>query len=424
MGIFEKIFGNKIDEPIFVKEYDQDNNIQLNQLNDLLEKVGDDQKKIVEAEIKKIQYGLIGERNVAYELKNSFLPIVCLHDIRLEYKDYSAQFDFIVITHQCIIVLETKSLINDIIIESTGDFIRVFKDYKGNVYKKEGMNSPVSQNEKHINILRRFLDESKFKKNIPIASVIVMANPKSIITMKYTKKEIKNLIIKHDQIKTKIKEICNHCSNSVLNDRTMLEIADYINDNDKHIEYDFVKMLGLKIEEKSETIIEPNGKEEFEETKSEISIDDSLYESLRKLRLKLAKQRNVEAYIIFNNEQLSNLVLSRPTNKEEFIAIPGFGERKFDDFGQDIINVIISIINKNEENQIQENELYIALKQFRLHQSKIENIKPYFIFNNQQLEELCTKKPITKDELMGLDGFGDKKYEKYGVQIIDIIKRH
>jgi hypothetical protein len=41
--------GNKFqfefNEPVFLKEYDRESNLQLAQLTDLLEKVGDDQKR-------------------------------------------------------------------------------------------------------------------------------------------------------------------------------------------------------------------------------------------------------------------------------------------------------------------------------------------------------------------------------------------
>ena len=83
-----------------------------------------------------------GEQNVYYELKNSFIPMLCFHDIRLEYNDYVAQFDFIVITTKFIYVLETKKLSGDIEVNSDGDFIRIFKNNNGKVIKKEGMYSP------------------------------------------------------------------------------------------------------------------------------------------------------------------------------------------------------------------------------------------------------------------------------------------
>jgi hypothetical protein len=421
-----------------------------------LEKVGDDQKKIIEDEMKLIQIGLQGEKNVAYELKNSFLPIVCLHDLRLEYKDYSAQFDFIVISKKCIFVLETKKLTGDIMIDSAGNFIRAYKDYKGNVYKKEGINSPVSQNEKHVDVLKRFLKENKMDKNIPISSLIVIANPKTIITYKYAKKEIRDIIIKHDQIKSKINEILNSLENysGSLNDKTMMELANFLLSNDRHIEYDYIKKFNLKIEVPVievpvEVEIMPaveSGLEKAEDGK----LDDSLFESLKSYRYTKSKEKNIPLWFIFNNEQLSNLVLNRPKNKEEFISISGFGEKKYDEFGEDIISLILGVdpINNNqtvsqeqESNQEKENvqpilnnkdakvdqsneALYKELREFRLNLSKAENIKPYFIFNNEELDLLCSSKPKDKSEFILVKGFGEKKYEKYGETIINIINKY
>ena len=48
--------------------------------------------------------------------------MLCFHDIRLEYNDYVAQFDFIVITTKFIYVLETKKLSGDIEVNSDGRF--------------------------------------------------------------------------------------------------------------------------------------------------------------------------------------------------------------------------------------------------------------------------------------------------------------
>lgn len=55
--------------------------------------------------------------------------------------------------------------------------------------------------------------------------------------------------------------------------------------------------------------------------------------------------------------------------------------------------------------------------------SKKENIKPYFIYTNEELEQLSIHKPTTKDEFVSVKGFGIKKYEKYGEDIINIIKK-
>lgn len=427
MGIFDFLFSKNIDEPVFVKEYEGTNE-QLKQLNELLELVGDDQKEVIENEIKMVQAGLIGEKNVAYELKTSFLPIICLHDIRLEYKEFSSQFDFIVISKRCIFVLETKSLQGDVIVDSQGNFIRVFKDYKGNVYKKEGINSPISQNDKHVEILKRFLKDINFKNNIPIASIIIIANPKSIIDLRFAPKEIKDKIIKHDQIKNKIMEITNAINNYMgsLSDKAMMDLANTLLENDRPIKYDYIKKFNLKIQEK--VIEKPEEK----------VIDDTLYENLRQFRDKKAKENNVPIWYLFNNGQLSTLVLNKPKNKEEFINLPGFGEKKYDSFGKEIIKIIwpdtkfeenkqFQEVKKEETNISQETTitktpLYQALKKFRLEQSKQENIKPYFIYNNEELELLVTVKPQDKEAFIALKGFGEKKFEKYGEQILKIIK--
>jgi hypothetical protein len=43
--------------------------------------------KQIEQDMKLIRCGISGEKNVAYELKNSHMPILILHDLNLEYKE-------------------------------------------------------------------------------------------------------------------------------------------------------------------------------------------------------------------------------------------------------------------------------------------------------------------------------------------------
>lgn len=61
------------------------------------------------------------------------------------------------------------------------------------------------------------------------------------------------------------------------------------------------------------------------------------------------------------------------------------------------------------------------LRQFRLKASREEKIKPYFIFNNQELDSLILAMPKKKEELYKVKGFGEKKVEKYGDEILEII---
>lgn len=61
------------------------------------------------------------------------------------------------------------------------------------------------------------------------------------------------------------------------------------------------------------------------------------------------------------------------------------------------------------------------LKAFRLEQSRKENIKPYYIFNDAQMNDLIQKSPKTKEQLLKVNGFGTVKVEKYGDIILKIL---
>ena len=199
-----KVLTNKPTEitgPVFTKEYNKENK-QITDLEKLLTTCNENSKKNIERDIKKLKYGQIGENNVYYELKNSFIPMVCLHDLRIEYKGMVAQIDFIAITSKYIHVIECKNLVGNITITKDGEFIRSIKNSYGKIVSTEGMYSPIVQNERHINIIKEILKEElqyKFKLT-RIESLIVTGNPKTIINKKDAPKSISEKIIRHDQL--------------------------------------------------------------------------------------------------------------------------------------------------------------------------------------------------------------------------------
>jgi len=71
---------------------------------------------------------------------------------------------------------------------------------------------------------------------------------------------------------------------------------------------------------------------------------------------------------------------------------------------------------------IEKTSLYKELKEYRLNKSREEKVKPYFLYNNLQLEAIIRAKPKTVEELKEINGFGNVKCEKYGADIIYIIK--
>ncbi len=68
--------------------------------------------------------------------------------------------------------------------------------------------------------------------------------------------------------------------------------------------------------------------------------DEILLGELKKLRLKLAREKNVPAYVIFPDKTLLELASIRPSSHEEFARIKGVGRAKLDKFADIFIQVI------------------------------------------------------------------------------------
>ena len=65
-----------------------------------------------------------------------------------------------------------------------------------------------------------------------------------------------------------------------------------------------------------------------------------LYQLLKDLRLKLAQEENLPAYIIFNNASLVDMTNQLPLNVQEFQRINGVGPVKADKYGQAFLDII------------------------------------------------------------------------------------
>ncbi len=315
----------KITKPVFTKEFNK-NNKQIEDLEKLLDIASEDSKTYIENDLKKLKYGAIGENNIYYELKNSFIPMVCLHDIRIEYKDVVAQIDFVIITTKHIYVIESKNLIGDITITKNGEFIRNKKNTYGKVVSKEGMYSPIVQNERHINILSELLkDKLSYKNKLKrIESLVVIANPKTIINKDFAPKEISNKIIRHDQL---ISVISNMEKNKnidwVFIEEDMMDISNCLLEHHKEIDIDYTKKYSLSNIEDNKTINE-----------------DEIRNNLKEFRLNKSKEENLKAYMVFNNETMEQIISLMPKNLEELQMVKGFGDVKVQKYGNDILSII------------------------------------------------------------------------------------
>lgn len=144
---------------------------------------------------------------------------------------------------------------------------------------------------------------------------------------------------------------------------------------------------------------------------------------------KRPRSGRLNPYKIFDNQILEGIITSLPASKEELLQVEGFTEKKYQYFGEDILKIV------NGDNYVPQKEttpasvsdsdakLIGALKKYRFKKAEELHVPAYYIFNNAQMDDLVRKKPKTKEELLKITGFGEKKVASYGESIIEIVSK-
>lgn len=93
---------------------------------------------------------------------------------------------------------------------------------------------------------------------------------------------------------------------------------------------------------------------QFEDSKSvvkprNISANEELFEILRQVRTKLARDEGKPPYLIFSDATLKSMSLRKPTTQPEMLNISGVGEHKYDLYGDNFTNVILDYVNRNKK---------------------------------------------------------------------------
>ncbi|MBQ2734643.1 MAG: RecQ family ATP-dependent DNA helicase, partial [Clostridia bacterium] len=71
-----------------------------------------------------------------------------------------------------------------------------------------------------------------------------------------------------------------------------------------------------------------------------MNADEALFRELKALRLRLAQEEKVPAYIIFSNSALVDMAAKKPKNIEEFLEVSGVGQVKAERYGEAFIRLI------------------------------------------------------------------------------------
>lgn len=90
---------------------------------------------------------------------------------------------------------------------------------------------------------------------------------------------------------------------------------------------------------------------------------DSLFQRLRALRYRIAKEEDIAAYLVFNDATLHEIERERPQSDDEFLAISGVGQRKLEVYGAEFMEEIRNFIQekkkKKKDTALETYKLYI-----------------------------------------------------------------
>ncbi|WP_238882135.1 DNA helicase RecQ [Clostridium sp. YIM B02551] len=80
-------------------------------------------------------------------------------------------------------------------------------------------------------------------------------------------------------------------------------------------------------------------------------------------------------------------------------------------------------LDKSATMVCEDEELFKKLRIYRKDKSVEEKVKPYILFSDRTLIELANKKPKNEEELISIQGIGERKLKNYGSDLLKIINK-
>lgn len=234
------------------------------------------------------------------------MPMYILHDVYLTDGELSAQIDYLVFTKKLIFVLESKNLYGNIEITNNGDFIRTM-EFNGKK-KREGIYSPVTQNQRHLALMKKLRIDSKkniFSKKfeerefeMSYIPLIVMANPKTILDARYAKADVKNQVIRGDQLIKKIKEMYDNSNNIAISDKQLEAMARFYLSLHRENTKDYCKKYEQFKKNPQDTNNQYAEKEFASNDEQNVvpTEETDLYRELKEYRLNKSREEKMKAY--------------------------------------------------------------------------------------------------------------------------------
>jgi len=138
--------------------------------------------------------------------------------------------------------------------------------------------------------------------------------------------------------------------------------------------------------------------EEEESTEKPVinkSYDMKLFEMLKTLRKKIAKEKSLPPFVIFQDPSLEEMATTYPTTNDELAQVNGVGMGKVNKFGKEFLSVIRKYVDENDIETA--NEVVIKSS---VNKSKTKILIIQQIDRKVDLEEIAEKARLSFEELL------------------------
>ena len=164
----------------------------------------------------------------------------------------------------------------------------------------------------------------------------------------------------------------------------------------------------------------------------------ALLAALKALRLELARERGVPAYIVFPDRTLIDMARRRPRSEAEFAEVNGVGAVKLEQFAGPFLAAIDAVLSKGGAGEAviadapereppaaerpgtqepapdgEEEALLAALKALRLELARERGVPAYVVFPNRTLVDMARRRPRSEAEFAEVNGVGAAKLEQF-----------
>lgn len=135
--------------------------------------------------------------------------------------------------------------------------------------------------------------------------------------------------------------------------------------------------------------------EEPDQAPSASACDEALFEILKGLRKKVAKEKGFPPYVIFQDPSLDEMATVYPTTKEELARINGVGMGKVNKFGEVFLKAIKKYVDENDITTASDVVIKSAVNKSKLKIYIIQQID-----RKIDLEEIAESKSLSYDDVL------------------------